>query len=87
MKHVRMFRLFFGSRKEVVKMHKRLDSVDKLHQAGRLLQGIRDMFVIIENSVISDVPDSICVVMESTLERAMSIIEEVRTELVISDER
>lgn len=48
---------------------------DNLQYAAQILNGIRDSMMLLENSVESAVPVSICIVFETAVEKAVSLLD------------
>lgn len=54
-----------------------LKDLDKLHEAGRLMDGIRDNLIMLESSSVKEIPSTVCVVFETALKKAASLLNDV----------
>lgn len=63
-----------------------LINLDKVNEAQRIVNGVRDNILSLENSKIKLIPNTICIVLEVALDRACCLLNDVasvmETELV-----
>ncbi len=61
-----------------------LKDLDKIHKAEQLMNGIRDNLIMLENSSVKEIPPAVCVVLETALEKAITLLND--TAAVIEEE-
>lgn len=54
-----------------------LNDLDKIIEAKRLISGVRDSMVMMENSLFRETQDNVYYILESVLEQAASLLDEV----------
>lgn len=54
-----------------------LNDLDKIIEAKQLIGGVKDSMIMIENSSVRETKNSVYFVMESALEQAASLLEEI----------
>ena len=54
-----------------------LKELDKLQEAKRLIGGVKDSMIMMENSSIRETQDSVYYMLENALEQAAALLEEV----------
>lgn len=54
-----------------------LKQLDKLQEAKRLIGGVKDSMIMMENSSVRETQNSVYYMLENTLEQAAALLEEV----------
>lgn len=57
-----------------------LNDLDKINEAKRLIGGVRDSMIMMENSAVMETKESVYYMLESALEKAASLLEEATKE-------
>ncbi len=54
-----------------------MKELDSLQYAVQILNGIRDIMMLMESSTIREIPVSVCIVFETAVEKAISLLDKV----------
>ena len=54
-----------------------IKDLDRLQHAVQILNGICDLMMLLESSTVKGLPDSVCIVFETAVEKAVSMLDEV----------
>lgn len=54
-----------------------LTNLDKVNEAQRIVNGVRDNIISLENSKTKLIPNTICIVLEVALDRACYLLNDV----------
>lgn len=63
-----------------------LKELDKIQEARRIIKGVRDSMVMIENSSVRETQNSIYYMLETALEKAASLLDEAAAEWEATEE-
>lgn len=58
-----------------------LRNLDKIQAAREIADGIRDSLIFLGNSPTSQMPDTICVVLEVALDKVLTLLDEVAADM------
>ena len=58
-----------------------LRNLDKIHEAREIADGIRDNLIFMEGSNTSQIPHTICVVLETALDKVLLLLDEVAADM------
>lgn len=58
-----------------------LRNLDKIHAAREIADGIRDSLIFLGGSNTSQMPNNICVVMETALDKVLMLLDEVAADM------
>lgn len=59
-----------------------MKDLDRLQHAVKILDGICDLMMLLESSTVKEMPDSVCIVFETAVETAVSMLDEVADDMV-----
>ena len=63
-----------------------LNDLDKINEAKRLISGVRDSMIMMENSSVRETKESVYYMLENALETAASLLEEATKEAETTEE-
>ena len=58
-----------------------LKNLDKIHEAREITDGIRDNLIFLSDSSTSQMPKSICVVLEAALDKVLLLLDEAAEDM------
>lgn len=63
-----------------------MEGLDKLQYAVQIISGIRDILVLLESNTEKEMPVTICIVFETAMEKAVSLLEDAAKEIEAAGE-
>jgi len=58
-----------------------LKYLDKVNEARKIINGVRDSLIYMGNSEYGELPDTICVVLDVALDKALALLGEVSADV------
>ena len=58
-----------------------LKRLDKINETCEIINGLRDNTILLGNSKVHQIPDTICIVYTAALDKALSLLGEVAAEI------
>ena len=58
-----------------------IKNLDKIHEAREIAEGIKDNLIFLEGSNTSQIPHTICVVLETALDKVLLLLDEVAADM------
>jgi len=59
--------------------------LDKVNEARKIINGVRDSLIYMGNSEYGELPDTVCVVLEVALDKALALLDEASLDVEVRD--